>query len=344
MHSSKQSSKIVSLKFGISILNNSNNKITVKCNLGLRGWGVNMWHRLLSNSSITLWLFTEWARTGSYFYMSTGAIFGRLKTTCSLYVFGRSAFLFLCFNNVREGFLSIVTICIALKCHTLSSINSLHTSLDQDQWLSTEDKEGNAAWHENEKQTKSQIPQLFLLKAEMHPNSTPFSHSLILNYRTSWGCISRPVVKTTLCACVCESEWQRGVCVHMHAQLFSLPCHISEIDGEKFPIRRKTVWCFKAKIENTRFNVLVWVSFTKASTKTILTSLGRGSLEYGWTWALGCSLVGDCWWLNDSSISLPGWWVLLGKKKKVSISLDIYSQVCFKENNKTHDLPLTSGP
>lgn len=40
-------------------------------------------------------------------------------------------------------------------------------------------------------------------------------------------------------------------------------------------------------------------------------SLGRGSLACGWTWALGCSLVGGCWLLNGSSISPPDLWALL---------------------------------
>lgn len=38
--------------------------------------------------------------------------------------------------------------------------------------------------------------------------------------------------------CVKVSD-KRGVCVHMHAQLFSLARQLAEIDGEKCPIKRK---------------------------------------------------------------------------------------------------------
>lgn len=61
---------------------------------------------------------------------------------------------------------------------------------------------------------------------------------------------------------VCESEWQRGVC----AQLFSVACHLSEIDGEKCPTRRKPVWCFKAREEKVPFYVFVWVPHIKNNT------------------------------------------------------------------------------
>lgn len=133
-----------------------------------------------------------------------------------------------------------------------------------------------------------------------------FAHTQMEHFlwMRQWACV------LTLSEHVCESEWQRGVCVHMHAQLFSLACHHSEIDGEKFPTRRKTcLTFFKTRVENIQLAL-----------KAILTSLGRGSWACAWTWALGCRLVGPCWLLNGSSISPPDWWALLRERRWVSVT------------------------
>lgn len=130
--------------------------------------------------------------------------------------------------------------------------------------------------------------------------SIPVSLSDLLTLKWSTSCrrVCQRVVKTTFSRCVCaEVSDKRGVCVHMHAQLFSLARHLVEIDGEKCPIRRKLTWCFK-----TRMHI-----YEQKKNKTILTSLGRGSLVFGWTWALECSLWGGCWWSHGSSIAPPDW-------------------------------------
>ncbi len=171
---------------------------------------------------------------------------------------------------------------------------------------------GNAAWQANEKQTQLQNPQL-LLSCWKQNCSHPVSNSLFTSTHTQmehflrmhrWACGESDVLYVH----VCKSEWQRGMCEHMHAQFFSLACRLAEIDGEKCLTRRKPVWCFKAWLENMQLYVNAWVSSKNTG---LLTSLGRGSWACGWTWALGCSRVGGCWLLNDSSISPPDWWALL---------------------------------
>lgn len=102
---------------------------------------------------------------------------------------------------------------------------------------------------------------------------------------------------------VCGSE--RGACVC--TQSFSLACHPVEIDGEKMSNHEKPSLMLSRQSGNVWFCAPV----AHSGWGGILTSLGRGSWECGWTSALGCSLVGGYWLSSDNSISPPGWWVWL---------------------------------
>lgn len=99
-------------------------------------------------------------------------------------------------------------------------------------------------------------------------------------------------------------KWQRGV--RVHTTLFSgLPSR-----GD---------WWWEMSIKEETCPMVEWkhaslCSYRPLNSSLTLTSLGRGSLECGWTSALGYNSVGGYWLSNDSSIFPPGWWVLLKKK------------------------------
>lgn len=107
----------------------------------------------------------------------------------------------------------------------------------------------------------------------------------------------------------------------MHAQLFSLARPRVEIDGEKCPIKREATWCLKTR---RKIDIL--------KKGAILTSPGRGSLVFGWTWALECSLSECYWWLHGSSISPPDWLVLLWRNgNSLWNGLGLFLQLCHRQ-------------
>lgn len=124
------------------------------------------------------------------------------------------------------------------------------------------------------------------------PDSLPGNVTFDLEIKTTFSLSMR--AKVTRGACVCTP-------------FFSPACHLVEIDGEKCPITRNPSPMLSCQ-SGTHVIVCARRSLGLGG---ILTSLGRGSWECGWTSALGCSPVGGYWLSSDNSISPPGWWVLL---------------------------------
>lgn len=122
--------------------------------------------------------------------------------------------------------------------------------------------------------------------------------------------------RLSLCACVWTRVTEGRVCTHACTTLFS---GLSPLGDWWWEMSNKEETCLmflRPGWKTCNSMCLCGCHSLKPALKTTLTSLGRGSLVSGWTWALGCRLVGDCWLLSDSSISPPDWWVLLKKKEK----------------------------
>lgn len=147
--------------------------------------------------------------------------------------------------------------------------------------------------------------------ARLNPISKTRSSSFTRYRFTSWKCYFwSGKEKNDFLSRACVWKWQRGV--RVHTTLFSgLPSR-----GD---------WWWEMSIREETCRMVEWkhaslCGYRPLKSSVTLTSLGRGSLECGWTSALGCNSVGGYWLSNDSSIFPPGWWVLLKKDKHRLVS------------------------